>query len=387
MIRRCALSAALSLSAAFAPLALHAQSAGATGTTVNGRVVVQVFVTLSDDQTMYHAVSGLPLGFVRSPRDTSIAVTDRSGSAIILLAPGQYRLVSLVPTQWKGFRYSWNTSIVVKEDMPAIDLRRKEAMVSRIAYTVSSVSNGETEPSKVEQAPPPARMAPQVAAAPAPAPVAAPAPMPVEPPAAVAAPAQMPEQIAAPVKADKAKAAPAPTPRMMSERSRSKGFFMGLGVEGNGLQLDQAGSSTESGGGGGLVLGYGFSKRWSMYVDASDAVMKATSGGTYNLAHGDLGFRLHFRSGAHRLVPFLQFGATGRNVSVTTNGATFTGSGVGGTAGAGFNWYLKPSVAMSTAMNWSMGNFNNFQVDTLTVSGLSVKATTARLHLGLVWFP
>ena len=104
MIRRCALSAVLSLSAAFASLPLHAQTAGATGTTVNGRVVVQVFVTLSDDQTMYHPVAGLPLGFTRSARDTAIAVTDRSGSATILLQPGQYRVVSLMPTQWKGMR-------------------------------------------------------------------------------------------------------------------------------------------------------------------------------------------------------------------------------------------------------------------------------------------
>jgi hypothetical protein len=387
MIRRCALSAALSLSAAFASLPLHAQSAGATGTTVNGRVVVQVFVTLSDDQTMYHAVAGLPLGFVRSPRDTSIAVTDRAGSATILLAPGQYRLVSLAPTQWKGFRYSWNTSVVVKEDMEAIDLRRKEAMVSKIAYTVASVSNGETEPSKVEQVP--ARMAPQKAAAPAPAPVAAPAP--VQPAAAAFVPVQMPEHVDAPAKAEAPKAemakAPAPAQRPMKERSRSKGFYMGLGAEANGLRVNQAGSSAQTGGGGGLVLGYGMSKRWSMYMDGSDAVMNGTGGTTYNLAHADLGLRMHFRGGAHRLVPFLQFGATERRFSTTSSGTTLTGLGVGGFAGAGLNLFLKPSVAMSSAVNWSMGNFDNFQVDNLVVGNVSVQAMTARVHLGLVWFP
>jgi hypothetical protein len=52
MIRRCALSAVLSLSAAVASQPVHAQAVGTTGTTVNGRVVVQVFVTLSDEATM-----------------------------------------------------------------------------------------------------------------------------------------------------------------------------------------------------------------------------------------------------------------------------------------------------------------------------------------------
>src|SRR5262245_10391905 len=83
MIRRCGFSTLLALSTAFAALPLQGQVGGA-GSVVNGRVVVQVFVTLSDDATPYHPVSGLPLGFIRTPRDTSIAVTDRTGSAILL---------------------------------------------------------------------------------------------------------------------------------------------------------------------------------------------------------------------------------------------------------------------------------------------------------------
>jgi hypothetical protein len=390
MIRRCALSAALSLSAAFASLPLHAQTAGATGTTVNGRVVVQVFVTLSDDATMYHPVAGLPLGFTRSARDTAMAVTDRSGSATILLPPGQYRVVSLMPTQWKGMRYSWNTAISVQEDMPAIDLRRNDAMVSRAVMTVSSVSDGETSVRSAEKSA--VRAAPQVAPAPAPMPAPAPkvvavAPAPVVVPVPVIelAPAPMPEKHDTAVKLE-----PPRKPvsaRSSMERSRTKGFFVGLGVEGNGIQTDVAGSSRETGGGGGLVLGYGFSKRWSLYADASGAQMNATGGGTYSLAHADLGARVHFRSGAHSLVPFLQFGGTGRAVSVTSNGTTFTGSGGGATLGAGLNAYFTRSAALSSVVSWSVGNFNNFQVDNLVVGGYSVNASTARVHLGFVWFP
>ena len=403
MIRRCALSAVLSLSAAVASQPVHAQAVGTTGTTVNGRVVVQVFVTLSDEATMYHPVAGLPLGFTRSARDTAIAVTDKSGSAVILLPPGQYRVVSLMPTQWKGMRYSWNTPVVVREEMSAVDLRRADAMVSRAVTTVTTVSNGETAPSIVEKAPAPApvRSAP-APVQPAPAPIPAPSKAPVQVAAQVDAPAAVPAPspaalapVMVPARTDtavKAEAAPARRPapaRSSTERSRSKGFFLGLGVEGSGIQTNVTGSTAESGGGGGLVLGYGFSKRWSLYTDVSDAVMNATGGGTYSLAHADLGARIHFRSGAHALVPFLQVGATGRAVSTTAGGVTYTGSGGGATLGMGFNAYFTRSAALSAAASWSVGNFDKFQVDNVVVgtTGASVNAQTARVHLGMVWFP
>jgi hypothetical protein len=395
MIRRCALSAVLSLSAAVASQPVHAQAVGTTGTTVNGRVVVQVFVTLSDEATMYHPVAGLPLGFTRSARDTAIAVTDRSGSATILLPPGQYRLVSLMPTQWKGMRYSWNTAVVVREEMSAIDLRRADAMVSRAVTTVTTVSNGETAPSIVEKAAPIQIRAAAVSPAPAPAPMPAPAKAPVqvvEPidaavtAVAIPVPAVMPERVDTAAKVEMPRK-PVPS-RSSMERSRSKGFFVGVGVEGSGIQTNVAGSSAESGPGGGLVLGYGFSKRWSLYTDVSDAVMNATGGGTYSLAHADLGARVHFRGGAHALVPFLQVGATGRAVSTTVGGTTYTGSGGGATLGAGLNAYFTHSAALSAVASWSVGNFDKFQVDNLVVgTNASVNATTARVHLGMVWFP
>ena len=396
MIRRCALSAVLSLSAAVASQPVHAQAVGTTGTTVNGRVVVQVFVTLSDEATMYHPVAGLPLGFTRSARDTAIAVTDRSGSATILLAPGQYRLVSLMPTQWKGMRYSWNMSVVVREEMSAIDLRRADAMVSRAVTTVTTVSNGETAPSIVEKAAPIQIRAAAVSPAPAPAPMPAPEKAPAQvvaqvdaPVAAVAipVPAMVPERVDSVAKVEMPRK-PVPS-RSSMERSRSKGFFVGVGVEGSGIQTNVAGSTAESGGGGGLVLGYGFSKRWSLYTDVSDAVINETGGGgTYSLAHADLGARVHFRGGAHSLVPFLQVGATGRAVSTTVGGTTYTGSGGGATLGAGLNAYFTHSAALSAVASWSVGNFDKFQVDNTVVgTNASVNATTARVHLGLVWFP
>jgi Outer membrane protein beta-barrel domain len=299
-----------------------------------------------------------------------------------------------MPTQWKGMRYSWNTAVVVREEMSAIDLRRADAMVSRAVTTVTTVSNGETAPSIVEKAAPIQIRAAAVSPAPAPAPMPAPAKAPVqvvEPVDAVTAvaipvPAMTPERVDTAAKVEMPRK-PAPS-RSSMERSRSKGFFVGLGVEGSGIQTNVAGSTAESGGGGGVVLGYGFSKRWSLYTDVSDAQINATGGGTYSLAHADLGARVHFRGGAHSLVPFLQVGATGRAVSTTVGGTTYTGSGGGATLGAGLNAYFTHSAALSAVASWSVGNFDKFQVDNTVVgTNASVNATTARVHLGMVWFP
>lgn len=380
MIRRVSLAGLICAGLCFS-VPLRAQT-GTTGSVVNGHVVVQVFVTLSDEQTPFHPVAGLPLGFLRSPRDTAIALTDKSGSAIILLAPGTYRVVSLTPAQWKGSRYSWSTPIVVAESMRPIDLREKDAVVKR-GGMVTTVSDGETM-NRPSPAPVAAKAAPvastPIASAPvAAAPVAAPAP----PPASAPAPAAM-QTVAAVRPAAKNDAPRLPAAR---GRSTSSGLFIGLGAEGDGLKGTAAGSPTESGSGAGLVLGYGFNRRWALYGDFSGAVMNATGGGTYQLAHADVGIRAHFRSG-HMLVPFLELGADGRGISAIANGATVNGTGVGGSIGAGLNTYLTRSVALSSAVTWSGGTFNNFRVDSLSVvNGASVDAMTARLHLGLVWFP
>src|SRR5438270_12992551 len=44
---------------------------------------------------------------------------------------------------------------------------------------------------------------------------------------------------------------------MNAMKSRSAGFFLGAGFEGTGIRSTDAGSPTESGAGGGLLVGYG----------------------------------------------------------------------------------------------------------------------------------
>ena len=355
-------SALVTLASAILVHAVEAQKPGATGTVVNGRVVVQVFVTLSDAETVYSPVAGLGLGFFRSPRDTAFTVTDASGSATILLPPGDYRLVSLSPIRWKGATYTWSVPVVVQPHMSYIDLRRKEATVSAPAVAATR------ERSRVQPA--------------------------VDPPQVVSAPVQQastPAPVASssvPAPATYAQESSRMVVQSAVERSRSTGFYFGLGLEGDGILANESGSTSESGGGLGLVLGYGFSRRFSLYGELSGATMESADGsGTYALAHADLGTRVHFRAGAGTVVPFLQVGLSGRAVAANLGDYNASGRGGGVSAGGGLNVHISPSAAFSGAVTWTSGNFDRWQAGNWTYSGYSIGATSARLHLGMVWFP
>ena len=114
-------AAALLTAAVHAPLA--AQVRADPGTVINGRVAVRVYVTLSDNEVSYAPIAGVSLRFFRTTADTIIAVqTDDAGAATALLLPGEYRLMSTSPVEWKGTRYSWNQIVQVRAGLPTVEL-------------------------------------------------------------------------------------------------------------------------------------------------------------------------------------------------------------------------------------------------------------------------
>lgn len=108
---------------------LGAQVRADPGTMIGGRVAVRVYVTLSDDETTYAPIGGVRLRFFRTTADTVIVVrTDDAGTATAMLQPGEYRLMSTSPVDWKGARYSWNTLITVREGLPTVELTASTAV-------------------------------------------------------------------------------------------------------------------------------------------------------------------------------------------------------------------------------------------------------------------
>jgi hypothetical protein len=137
------------------------------------------------------------------------------------------------------------------------------------------------------------------------------------------------------------------------------------------------------------LIGYGFTPRWSLYSQF-DVTRVATSDAPDHrpvFAVLDLGTRIHFRTGPHVVVPFAQVGLTGQVEFDKVGDIVSSSSGGGLSVGGGFNAHFNPAWAFSTAVTWTFGNFSSFKVDHETVDLDPVKVTTARLHLGLVWFP
>lgn len=119
--RRIAVFALLITTALSRPLG--AQVRADPGIVINGRVAVRVYVTLSDEETSYAPMGGVNLRFFRTTADTVVTVrTDEAGVATTILAPGEYRLLSTSPVDWKGSRYSWSQLIQVRAGLPTLEL-------------------------------------------------------------------------------------------------------------------------------------------------------------------------------------------------------------------------------------------------------------------------
>jgi len=128
------------------PSGLRAQVNASPGTIVNGRVAVRVFVSLSDSSTRYYPVTGHRLFFYRTAADSTNAVTDSSGALSILLAPGDYRLVSDKTVKWHGAEYAWNVPLAVRAGMDVVDLRVANAVHPSTAVATLPIGPGTDTP-------------------------------------------------------------------------------------------------------------------------------------------------------------------------------------------------------------------------------------------------
>jgi hypothetical protein len=112
----------------------------------------------------------------------------------------------------------------------------------------------------------------------------------------------------------------------------------------------------------------------------------------YSLTHLDVGARIHFRAGPHKVVPCAQLALGGRAFSPLDSGAA--GKGVGVSFGGGLNTYFTPSVAFTSALTFTTGTLDNVPRGTFFISvadgssahiKIPARATSGRVYLGLLW--
>ena len=170
------------------------------------------------------------------------------------------------------------------------------------------------------------------------------------------------------------------------DKSRSQGFFLGGGLEGTGISIEDN-DDTDSGSGFGLTVGYGFTPKLSIYGHLSAGNVEDADGFEYGIGHFDIGTRVHFRAPANMVVPFVQAGLSSRALSQDFDTDEIEASGMGLAVGGGVNVHFKPALAFTASATWSLGNVGNFKFNGEDADVDSVGMTTARIHVGVTWFP
>lgn len=179
-----------------------------------------------------------------------------------------------------------------------------------------------------------------------------------------------------------------------SPRTPTMGIFAGLGLHGTAIEIEDLNDERESGGGGTIKLGYGFTRLFALYVEASGASLETDNDEDWTLGHVDIGGRFSLGSTTGTLVPYLQVAVTGR--AGTRKDVVFQGSsvprdlelsGAGLTAGGGLLVFFRPQWAFDADLKFTAGEFSTIRYGNVSVEGLEIDATSTRFNVGVSWHP
>jgi hypothetical protein len=184
--------------------------------------------------------------------------------------------------------------------------------------------------------------------------------------------------------------------RSTPTRANTSGFILGLSLNGSSIRFDDASSSIESGGGLSAQIGWGFTRNFALLLDVSGAAI-SSDGGDYGLGNAEISGRWHFASPTRALVPFLEVGFAERAVvqndvvyfddfgNSLAGDFSLLGSAVA--FGGGLQYHVSPTMALGGSLKWTVGSFSTVKLDNVSVDGLDISATTARVNLGFTWYP
>ncbi|MDP9178967.1 MAG: outer membrane beta-barrel protein [Gemmatimonadota bacterium] len=295
-----------------------------------GRVYAKVIVTITGESGSFgHPVSGLRFLVVAENGDRVSIRSDDAGVASTWVFPGTYRLVTPDPYEWDGNAYTWDAVVAIRPGTGLI--RLSQANASRIVALSPS---------------PPAR--------------------------------NRARQTGRTTGSEDGGAV----------SSITEGFFLAPHLLGASLEFED--EEVESGGGGGLTIGYGFTRMFSAFftIDgASVDIRDPDISGDYTLAQADLGARLNFRSETRKAIPYIEAALTGRAAETTVEGVDIQLSGPAFTLGGGLNYYFQQKLALDVGLSLSFGRFDTLEIDGDEVPYEEADATGTRFRVGLTWYP
>lgn len=182
---------------------------------------------------------------------------------------------------------------------------------------------------------------------------------------------------------------------LTGQQSTTRGLVLGLHASGASLSIE--GEEGNEAGGGGIFVGYGFNRRFTVFFQADGAQFDEQSAGDvvgdWTLGHFDVGVRFNFANSLRRWVPFLQGAVGRRNVNVQdplVDGNQEEEVDLSGTAltfGGGVAFHLARAWSLEASLLFSGGEFSTLRVNNVSVSGFDEDATSTRFGLGIRWWP
>ena len=169
----------------------------------------------------------------------------------------------------------------------------------------------------------------------------------------------------------------------------TKGFSLGLHLNGTSWRLEQRDldiDQTDGGGGLGFMLGYGVSNLVTLFFNVDGASISPEDGENYTLTSADLGARFTFGSGRGKLRPFVEAALSGAGTEIELEGANLEISGGGIGVGGGILYFFSRQFALDAGLDLVFGNLNSVKVGQVSVDP-NISAFTTRLNVGFAWYP
>jgi hypothetical protein len=175
-------------------------------------------------------------------------------------------------------------------------------------------------------------------------------------------------------------------------RSRNTGLTLGLGLVGTSLTTKSGSRSvSENGVGVNFEAGWGFSPRFSVYLDATGSAIDSDV--DYAVGQGELGLRYMFRATDKKARPYVEGGLAVRQLHFdfedgTGNPVLTVKSTSGGVVvGGGVQIFFHPRVALDIGATVAPGRFSDWKANSVAVPVPDIDATSTNVRLGVRFWP
>lgn len=182
---------------------------------------------------------------------------------------------------------------------------------------------------------------------------------------------------------------------LAAQKSTAEGLTLGVHVGSVSVHAGEADRAT--GGGGGVLLGYGLTRGLTIFARVDGANIElddsVSAQGTWVVGHVDLGARFHFADPRRSYAPYLEGALTRRIVEVTelpqpnvygADRIRFSGGVF--TLGGGVLIYANASLAFDLGVRVGGGEFTSVTIGETRREGFDLATRSTRLNIGVAWW-